>query len=1670
MQDVRDMVKKNVKRSLVFLILLSLLCTTSAVQTNFFSTSTKKGFTSPTPQSSDVLKNKVFAVRETPDFYDVMIDNVSLAGVIDFTGYGYVLIQDSEFVEDSDLNVYGNVIVFVQNVNFSTATYNFKVWDNAQLIVTNAETDGYSNFSITVSGNGIVELKDTNFGIQQITASGDSAVTLENHNQTYATNFTGSFSGHSKLNLTGFISLGSSFILYLYSSAEATITDSILSTSGVVSLTAYDYSKISLKNVDFGNYVNSRNLTLQQSSTAYIYNASYIDHIWLQMVYGTTVGFIAEANVTMINSTVGTFYSESCRKSYIYNSTIDTIQSSTILEGKTVTIKSDTYSSDWTNSVIADAATTYTTWTMLQKYFVKSSTVDIENSTVSELYSDDSTFNVYNSTIQKSYIKNSVFSFNASKFYDTYSISYVLNSTFIFDNSSTTDAYMLNFRFSNVVFKNLNTTPNSATQYYFYESNFTVRDCNIQDTTEQSIFFYDTDTQVNYLVFENVTWPKFNLETHGGSASLYNTYIAIGGSVDVYGGTLNGENTTFRYFDINNLPSNVTLTNVTITERLLLMSDSNVTIRDSSIKTLFISIDDDIYTTPVTLINTNVTDKLINGLALRSGALRINGSQLVNMSTPDPDYCVFAMYDANSIINNELFYIVYVSNATLYLNNIAWVNLPVLNSSHLESTNSSIGTFNSTSSTILSNDTMFSNFYAFNSSASLNNVTISSDVSITYCNFTAENNTKITGFFSATNSNVTLNNVTMGTMSASESKVDGEFITATSVTVNDELLPSARTVEFRFVNSTINSFEAATEEDTVIINSTIGTMLFYYRNATVINSTITTLYQFAIYNNSGTLYNDIATGISWNVTTLINSQAAATVFAGIIVLHGTVNVENSTVMLLATANDGKIIANNISQIGMIQGVDSGYIRLDSTTINSDFETISLYNNSVLELHNVTIHFANTSDAQNFIIYDSGNLTAIQLSLEFIGSLSTVYTLMEFANTSTGHFDNLTVNYNDPDMILTFKASGGANIYVTHSNHTSVMAEDGAVIKLIDSDCNGYVYLRDDTTFVLNNTEGGHSVDAVASGVNIDSFGNLYLDQQGHAMLYVYNGFVGSVLISYDSTARVRNSTIINLLLLKSVILDAKNVTADKIGIIDESSDLVNEQLKAGILDVYAEMRIDNTTVNTLSMPYYFVGKGVIEVNSTTVAYSGVTYEQQGYITDTSIKMVQLYSLYMNGTINCTIHDFINNASYVQILGGAFFNTTHDTGAPKIETSTDYYEYEENSFDVATPTFTIYDLMPYQYKLYRNDTLIEQDTFSNGIPISLNLIGLSAGVYNFTIEASDAFYQTSVATIMVKIYPRQAPIFVNKPDSLYYVRSNTDALFQWTCTDMFPHNYTIYLNDTLVKSGDWTDNVPVNYTFNSDLSSGTFILNATFFDKGNSGTTQLITIVLDNTAPSLSVTPEAWEQEEGGPYTLLTFTILDNNNGTYTIYEGDTVVVSGIYVPSTFTVKVNTSNFDGMGVHKISLVANGGIGNERTLNTTVITYHNEGPEIISSLEHEYTIKVNEQLPLNWTAKDKFPGTYEIAVRGIIVKQGTWDNNTLLSYVFQANESGDYEVQLRVYDLAKNPSAFIMMIHVEGGGGEEPFPQLDITLLAIIAVIAVAVVVVVVVMHKKRKSSK
>jgi len=1663
------MVKKNVKRSLVFLILLSLLCTASAVQTNFFSTSTKKGFTSPTPQSSDVIKNKVFAVRETPDFYDVVIDNVSLAGVIDFTGYGYVLIQNSEFVEDSDLNVYGNVIVFVQNVNFSTATYNFKVWDNAQLIVSNAETDGYSNFSITVSGNGIVELKDTNFGIQQITASGDSAVTLENHNQTYATNFIGSFSGHSKLNLTGFISLGGSFILYLYSGAEATITDSILSTSGVVSLTAYDYSKISLKNVDFGNYVNSRNLTLWQSSTAYIYNASYIDHIWLQMVYGTTVGFIAEANVTMINSTVGTFYSESCRKSYIYNSTVDTIQSSTILEGKTVTIKSDTYSSDWTNSVIADAATTYTTWTMLQKYFVKSSTVNIENSTVSELYSDDSTFNVYNSTIQKSYIKNSVFSFNASMFYDTYSTSYVLNSTFLFDNSSTTKAYMLNFRSSNVVFKNLNTTPNDATHYYFYESNFTVRNCNIQDTIEQWIFFYDTDTQMNYLVFENVTWPEFDMETHGGSASLYNTYIATGGSVDVYGGTLNGENTTFRYLTIDNPPSNVTLTNVTINERLLLMSDSNVTIRDSSINRIEIEAEAGIVTNPVTLINTNITDYLANGLVLRSGALKIDGSQLVNMSTPNPDYSVSIVYDANSIINKEFFWVVYVFNATIYLNNMG-TYIPVLNSSCLVSTNSLIGLPNSTSSTVLANNTEFYIFNAINSTVTLNNVTISNDASITYCNFTAENNTKIIGLFSATNSNVTLNNVTMSTMSASESKVDGEFVTATTVTVDDELLPSARTVEFRFVNSTINSFEAATEEDNVIINSTIGTMLFYYRNATVINSTITTLYQFAIYNNSGTFYNDIATGISWNVTTLINSQAAATVFAGIIVIHGTVNVENSTVMLLAAANDGKIIANNISQIGMIQVFESGYIRLDNTTINSDFETISLYNNSVLELHNVTIHFANTSDAQNFTIYDSGNLTAIQLSLEFIGSLSTVYTLMEFANTSTGHFDNLTVNYSDSDIILTFKASGGANVYVTHSNLTSVMAEDATIIKLIDSDCNGYVFLRDYSNFTLNNTEGGHSVAAVTSGINIDSYGNLYLEQEGQAEIHIYNGFVGSVLVSYDSTAQVRDSTIINLLLLKSVILDAKNVTADIIGIIDESSDLANEQVKAGILGVYAEMHVDNTTVNTLSAPYYFMGKGVIDINSTTVAHSGVTYEQQGYITDTNIKEVQLYSLYMNGTINCTIHDFISNATYTQILGGAFFNTTHDTGAPKIETSTDYYDYEENSFDIAIPTFTIYDLTPYQYKLYRNDTLIEQDTFSNGIPISLNLIGLSAGGYNFTIEAIDAFYQTSVATIMVKIYPGQAPTFVNKPASLYYVRSSTDALLQWTCTDMFPNNYTIYLNDTLVKSGDWTDNVPVNYTFNSDLSSGTFILNATFFDKGNRGTTQLITIVLDNTAPSLSVTPEAWEQEEGGPFTLLTFTISDNNNGTYTIYEGDTVIVSGTYDPSTFTVTVNTSNFDDMGIHKISLVANGGIGNEKTLNTTVTTYHNEGPLIITSLEHEYTIKVNEQLPLNWTAKDKFPGTYEIAVRGIIVKQGTWDNNTLLSYVFQANESGDYEVQLRVYDLAKNPSAFIMMIHVEGGGGGEALPPLDIILLAIIAVIAVAVVVAVIVLRKKRKSHK
>ena len=103
--------------------------------------------------------------------------------------------------------------------------------------------------------------------------------------------------------------------------------------------------------------------------------------------------------------------------------------------------------------------------------------------------------------------------------------------------------------------------------------------------------------------------------------------------------------------------------------------------------------------------------------------------------------------------------------------------------------------------------------------------------------------------------------------------------------------------------------------------------------------------------------------------------------------------------------------------------------------------------------------------------------------------------------------------------------------------------------------------------------------------------------------------------------------------------------------------------------------------------------------------------------------------------------------------------------------------------------------PGNYTVYKNNSIISQGNWSNYIPVSISLINLSKGLYNFTILAFDTTGLNATNTVFVKSYHRAVILGFG---NVTMIEGDTGQFVRWNVTDDALANYTIYQNDTNVK--------------------------------------------------------------------------------------------------------------------------------------------------------------------------------------------------------------------------------------------------------------------------------
>jgi hypothetical protein len=326
-------------------------------------------------------------------------------------------------------------------------------------------------------------------------------------------------------------------------------------------------------------------------------------------------------------------------------------------------------------------------------------------------------------------------------------------------------------------------------------------------------------------------------------------------------------------------------------------------------------------------------------------------------------------------------------------------------------------------------------------------------------------------------------------------------------------------------------------------------------------------------------------------------------------------------------------------------------------------------------------------------------------------------------------------------------------------------------------------------------------------------------------------------------------------------------------------------------------------------------------------------------------------------------------------------TFGDTVAPVLSNPSNI-QYEEDVTNNKI-TWSVTELNPDGYTVYRNGSEVAGGGYTSGGPITIYVDDLSVGVYNYTILVADKGGNLDTHTVYVTVVDTLAPTLSLPAQDVSYSFGVTGNAIELVGSDNNPQNYIVYRNGSQIDSGPWVDEGTIRIPVDN-LGLGVYNYTVVLFDaSGNSIVDEALVFVSDASVftfspPDLSITNDTVGNE-------LRWTVEDSNPSHYRIYKNGSIVQSGTWesgVDVTIDVSetvINTYNY--------TIWVNDTDGN--VVIDTAHVYVTDNPLVSTPVDIGY----NEQSTGNsitWNATDTIPGTYEIFKDGISIQTGSWTN--------------------------------------------------------------------------------
>ncbi len=260
--------------------------------------------------------------------------------------------------------------------------------------------------------------------------------------------------------------------------------------------------------------------------------------------------------------------------------------------------------------------------------------------------------------------------------------------------------------------------------------------------------------------------------------------------------------------------------------------------------------------------------------------------------------------------------------------------------------------------------------------------------------------------------------------------------------------------------------------------------------------------------------------------------------------------------------------------------------------------------------------------------------------------------------------------------------------------------------------------------------------------------------------------------------------------------------------------------------------------------------------------------------------------------------------------------------------------DDVSYEAGTPgnsiTWRVENFDPVSYALYRDGVLLDSQTWPGGPDLTIDVNNLYPSQYNYTVAIQGSGGRILSDTVFVSVVDSTAPSLGHPSDRTAEYGSTVGPI-QWSVSDLYPGNYTLFIDGIFSTANSWTSgsiSLPIE-----ELGLGEHIFSITVFDAfGNSVSDMVIVTVVDTTPPVISH-PSDFTVTSGSTDIPFNWTATDLLPATYGVYLNGSLVDSGTW-SSGVNITVTGLGTLNAGVYNYTLVVFDTSGN-RAVDTVFV---------------------------------------------------------------------------------------------------------------------------------------